>query len=234
MLSRAGAWSGEVSESDGATAQAFTGPKDFGPPGRCTHIGAGARRDRFSTIDERDRRCLREPAHGLQEQPRPSVGRGRRLPDLNISAPSVFARILAWARDATDFRPSRNGVGGACASRRTVWESGRERWRDGAGCYRTSGFRPSRSLHTCWCGRSMGQIFDHRETVAGVRRLPRTVGESVGERWHDGAGRLPDLGYPVSPMLCTHVGARSTRPIFDPRETAAGVSQLPRTVCESA
>ena len=56
-----------------------------------------------------------------------------RLPDLKISAPSVVARILAWARDATDFRPSINGVGGACASRRTVCESGRERWRDGAG-----------------------------------------------------------------------------------------------------
>ena len=42
-------------------------------------------------------------------------------------------RCLARARDATDFRPSINGVGGACASRRTVWGSGRERWRDGAG-----------------------------------------------------------------------------------------------------
>ncbi len=59
MLSRAGAWSGEVSESDGATGQAFTvsltGPKDFGPLGFCTRIGVGARRDRFSTIEKR--RC---------------------------------------------------------------------------------------------------------------------------------------------------------------------------------
>ena len=55
------------------------------------------------------------------------------LPDLKISAPSVVARILAWVRDATDFRPSRNGVGGACASRRTVWKSGRERSCDAAG-----------------------------------------------------------------------------------------------------
>jgi len=37
------------------------------PLGRCTHIGVGAQRDRFSTIDERGRRCLREPAHGLRE-----------------------------------------------------------------------------------------------------------------------------------------------------------------------
>ena len=58
------------------------------------------------------------------------------LPDLRISAPSGFARILVWACDTTvttDFRPSINGAGGAYASRRTVWESGRERWRDLAG-----------------------------------------------------------------------------------------------------
>jgi hypothetical protein len=34
---------------------------------------------------------------------------GRLFPDLGISAPSVVARILAWARDGTDFRPSRSG-----------------------------------------------------------------------------------------------------------------------------
>ena len=45
------------------------------------------------------------------------------LPDLRISAPSGFARILVWARYATDFRPSMNGAGGACASRHKVWGS---------------------------------------------------------------------------------------------------------------
>jgi hypothetical protein len=78
-------------------------PQEFGPVGRCTHIGVGARRDRFSTIDKRGRRCLREPAHGLGEWPRAMARRGRHLPDLGISAPSLVARILAWARDATDF-----------------------------------------------------------------------------------------------------------------------------------
>ncbi len=41
MLSRVGAWSGEVSESDGVTGQAVAGPKDFrvGPLGFCTRIG---------------------------------------------------------------------------------------------------------------------------------------------------------------------------------------------------
>ena len=35
--------------------RAFIAPQDFGPLGRCTHIGVGARRDRFSSIDKR--RC---------------------------------------------------------------------------------------------------------------------------------------------------------------------------------
>ena len=68
------------------------------------------------------------------------------------------ACILARARDATDFRPSRNGVGGACASCRTVWGSGRERSRDLAGCFRTLAFRrthhnmcPARALTECNC-----------------------------------------------------------------------------------
>ena len=66
--------------------RAFTGPQDFGPLGRCTHIGVGARHDRFSTIDERGRQCLREPAHGLRAWPRAMAQRGRLLPDLSISA----------------------------------------------------------------------------------------------------------------------------------------------------
>ena len=99
---------------------------------------------------------MREPAHGLGEWPRARAmaRRGRLLPDLRMSAPSVVARILVWARDATDFGPSINGVGGAFASRHTVCESSRERWRDGAGCYRV--------LHAYWCGHATRPIFDHR------------------------------------------------------------------------
>jgi hypothetical protein len=55
VLARAGARSGRVAESDGATGQAVSGPRDIGPLGRCTDIGVGARRDRFSTIEKR--RC---------------------------------------------------------------------------------------------------------------------------------------------------------------------------------
>jgi hypothetical protein len=56
-----------------------------------------------------------------------------------------------------------------------------------------------------------GQILDHPsrelEAAAGASRLPGTAGESEGERRRDGAGSLPDLGYPVTPMLA-HMLAR--------------------------
>jgi hypothetical protein len=108
VLARAGARSARVAESDGAAGQAVTGPRDFGPLGISTHIGAGARRDRFSTIDNRGRRCLREPAHGLREWPRAMARRGRLLPDLGISAPSGFPRILMgpiYDHRQTEVRP---------------------------------------------------------------------------------------------------------------------------------
>jgi hypothetical protein len=138
-----------------------------------------------------------------------------RLPDLRISAPSGFARILAWARDATDFGPSINGVGDACASRHTVWESGRERWRDGAGCYRTSGFRhthqntrPTRALTDCnshlfTLPRPLGRRFGlprRQDSDACMCALAtrhamqapdraRPLGASNLDPWHRGAGR---------------------------------------------
>ena len=62
-------------------------------------------------------------------------------------------------------------------------------------------------MHPCWHGRSTRSIFDHRETVMGLCRLPRTVCESVGERWRDGSGSLLILGYPVTTMLA-HMLAR--------------------------
>jgi hypothetical protein len=117
------------------------------------------------------------------------------LPDLRISAPSVVACILARAVDPTDFRPSINGVGGACASRRTVWESGRERWRDGAGCYRTSGFRPPRSLHAYWRRRATTDFRPSINGVGGACASRRTVWESGRERWRDGAGCYRTLGF---------------------------------------
>jgi hypothetical protein len=156
------AQSARVPESDGATARA--GCQTLGIQShRCLH--ACWRGRSMGPIFDR-----REAAAGVCGLPRTvcesagerwSDGAGR-LPGLKISAPSVVARMLVWARDATDFRPSINGVGGACASRRTVCERGRERWRDLAGRYRTSRFRPCRSLHACWRGRATRPIFVHR------------------------------------------------------------------------
>ena len=54
----------------------------------------------------------------------------------------------------------------------------------------------------------MRPFLDHRETVMGLCRLARTVCERVGERWRDGAGSLPILGYPVTPVLA-HMLARA-------------------------
>ena len=55
---------------------------------------------------------------------------------------------------------------------------------------------------------AMGQILDNRETVMGLCWPGRTVCESVGERWRDGAGSLPILGYRVTQMLA-HMLARA-------------------------
>ena len=69
----------------------------------------------------------------------------------------------------------------------------------------------------------MGQIFDHRETVMGQCRLSRTVFESVGERWRDGAGSSPTLGINHKDA-CTHHCVGPTPPIFDCREAVMGAA----------
>jgi hypothetical protein len=64
-----------------------------------------------------------------------------------------------------------------------------------------------RCLHTCWRGRSMGQIFDHRETVmgaalAGAHSLRESRGAMARRR-----GQFADLGYPGHTDACTLVVA---------------------------
>jgi hypothetical protein len=63
-------------------------------------------------------------------------------------------------------------------------------------------------VRACWRGWSTGPIFDCRETAVGLCPWPRTVCESVGERWSDEAGclltsgiRSYRVGYPVIPRL---------------------------------
>ena len=60
-------------------------------PSVVARILVRARGDRFSTIDERGRRCLREPAHAVGEWPRAMARRRRLLPDLRISAATMLA-----------------------------------------------------------------------------------------------------------------------------------------------
>jgi hypothetical protein len=66
----------------------------------------------------------------------------------------------------------------------------------------------------------------------GLCRLARTVCEHVRERWRYGAGSLPTFGIRPHRRMHTCLRGRSTRPIFDHRETVMGLCRLARTVCE--
>jgi hypothetical protein len=161
--------------------------------------------------------------------------RRRLLPDLRISAPSVVARILVWARDATDFRPSMNGVGGACASRRTLWESSRERWRDGVGCCRTLGFRPPSVVARILA--RVGDATDFRPSMNGVGGAcasRRTVWESSRERWRDGVGCCRTLGFrPPSVVACILARAGDATDFRPSINGTGGACPSRRTLWES-
>jgi hypothetical protein len=88
-------------------------------------------------------------------------------------------------------------------------------------------------LHTHWRGRSMRQIFDHRETVMGLRRLARAVCESVRARRRDGAGSLLTFGSRSSRCLHASWRGRSTRRTLEHREAVVGRCPRQRKVCES-
>ena len=95
------------------------------PLGISTHIGAGARRDRFSTIDDRGRRCLREPAHGLRERGRAIARRRSLFADFGYPVTIMLAHIAAWAVEGAVFRPSRSGSGSGLAAAHGLRECGR-------------------------------------------------------------------------------------------------------------
>ena len=79
---------------------------------------------------------MREPAHGLREWPRAMARRGRLLPDLWISAPSGFPRILMgpiYDHRQTEVR--------LCRWPRTGCRRVGERWRTGAGGLQTCEIR---------------------------------------------------------------------------------------------
>ena len=96
--------------------------------------------------------------------------------------------------------PPRTGVGIVPVAAHSL-RGGRRpmaRWRSQ---FAHHGFQSHRCMHACWHGKLTCPILERRETVMGLCRLPRTVGERVGERWRDGPGSLAILDYPVTTML---------------------------------
>ena len=87
--------------------------------------------------------------------------------DLGYPVTPMLAHKWTRAGGGADFGPSRNGDGTVPAVARSLREYGRAMARR-RGQFADLGYcRSHRCLHTCWRGRSMGPIFDHRETVMG-------------------------------------------------------------------
>ena len=129
-------------------------------------------------------------AHVQRECGRAMPRPRRHFADLRYPVTPTLAHKLEWTHDGTDFRPSRNGDGAAPACAHIQRECGRAMALQ-RGHFAGLGYPVTPMLaHMLWRGRSMGQIFDHRETEMGLCQLARTVSESVEERWRDGAGRL--------------------------------------------
>ena len=144
----------------------------------------------------------------------------------------TLAHKLAPLYDGTDFRPSRNGDGVAPAATHRLRECGRAMTRR-RGQFADLRYPFTRTLAHTLARAVDDQIFDHRETMMGLRRLARAVCESVRARRRDGAGSLLALGIRSCRCLHTHWRGQSMTQTFDHRETAAGVCRLPRTLCES-
>jgi hypothetical protein len=144
-------------------------------------------------------------AHSMRECGRATARRRGRFADLRYPATPTFAHICLRGRSMGQIFNHRDTVKGLHRLARTVCESVGERWRDGAGSLLTFGIQSHRCLHPGLRGRSMGQIFNHRETVMGLCRQACTVCESVGGRWRDGAGSLPTFGTQSYRRLA-HVG----------------------------
>ena len=139
----------------------FAGPRVSGHTDACTHVGEGGRSDRFSSIEKRrrERAGRRAPPERVWE----SDGTTARAVCRTFGIRSHRCLHAYWrgrSKEQISSIEKRRRECTGCRAR--FWESGRERWRDGAGCYRTLGFRPPRSLHAYWRGRATRPIFDHR------------------------------------------------------------------------
>ena len=134
-------------------------------------------------------------AHVQRECGRAMPRPRRHFADLRYPVTPTLAHKLEWTHDGTDFRPSRNGDGAAPACAHVQRECGRAMALQ-RGHFAGLGYPVTPMLaHMLWRGRSMGQIFDHRETEMGLCQLARTVSESVEERWRDGVGSLLTIGF---------------------------------------
>ena len=120
----------------------------------------------------------------------------------------TLAHKLAPLYDGTDFRPSRNGDGVAPAATHRLRECGTAMTR------RRGQFADLRYPFTPTLAHTLAravddQIFDHPETMMGLRRLARAVCERVRARRRDGAGSLLTLGIRSCRCLHTHWRGRS-------------------------
>ena len=119
------------------------------------------------------------------------------LPTFGIHARTDACTQVGASGRWSDFRPSRNGDGAAPG-----WRAQSERVWESAGATAQAVFRPLVSVHTPTPASILarlqavdGKIFDHPETMMGLRRLARTDFEKVR------AGQFANVAYPVMPML---------------------------------
>ena len=140
----------------------------------------------------------------------------------------MLAHKLARAVNETDFRPSRNGDGaepaGACSLRGC--ESAMAR-RHGQFAY--IGYPVTKMLAHTLARAVDDQIFDHPETMMGLRRLARAVCERVRARRRDGATARAVCLHWVSGHAdaCTHIGAGGRWSDFRPSRNSGGSVAAP-------
>ena len=87
-------------------------------------------------------------------------------------------------------------------------------------------------LHTCWRSCMMGQIFDHEETVMGLRPAATYRLRECGRAMTRRPGQFTDLRYPVTPTLAHKLARAFDGQVFDHPKTVMGLRRLARTVCE--
>jgi hypothetical protein len=133
-------------------------------------------------------------AHRRRECRRAMVRRRRPCADLVFPVTPMHALILARAEDVTDFATEKlcwDCAGGSAPSARVSESNGATAQ---AVCRPCVSSHTDAFLHAHILARAVDGTDFATEKWYWVCRWKRTVGESVGERWRDGAGRLKTLG----------------------------------------